>query len=51
MGIEEGQFLTKVEVVSEYVLKAGPTVFSPRVPSPDELTQLFLAAFHGDLLA
>ncbi len=51
MGIEEGQFLKKVEVVSEYVLKAGPTVFSPRVPSPDELTQLFLAAFHGDLSA
>ncbi len=51
MGIDEGQFLKKVEVVSEYVLKAGPTVFSPRVPSPDELRQLFLAAFHGDLSA
>ncbi len=49
LGIEEGPFLEKVELVSEYALKAGPTLFSPRVPSADELKQLYLAAFRGDL--
>jgi alcohol dehydrogenase class IV len=48
-GIEEGPFCEKIELVSEYALKAGPTVFSPKVPSRGELRQIYLDAFHGRL--
>jgi alcohol dehydrogenase class IV len=50
-GIEEGPFSEKIELVSEYALKAGPTIFSPKVPSRDELRQIYLDAFHGRLPA
>jgi alcohol dehydrogenase class IV len=49
LGIEEDQYIEKIALVSEYALKAGPTVFSPKVPSPDELKQLYLNAYHGVL--
>jgi alcohol dehydrogenase class IV len=49
MGIGESQFAENVELVSEYVLKAGPTIFSPKVPSQDELKQLYFHTFHGDI--
>jgi alcohol dehydrogenase class IV len=47
LGIEASQFEEKIELVREYVLKAGPTVFSPRVPSPEELRELYRQAFRG----
>lgn len=49
MGIEAHEFEKTVGLVQEYALKAGPTVFSPRVPSPDELNELYLRAFRGQL--
>lgn len=47
MGIDEARYLEGVDRVSEYALKAGPTVFNPRVPSADELRQLYLSAYRG----
>lgn len=51
MGIDEARYLEGVDRVSEYALKAGPTVFNPRVPSADELRQLYVAAYRGDGMA
>lgn len=49
LGIEEGLFSEKIELVMEYALKAGPTIFSAKVPSRDELRKIYLGAFHGRL--
>ena len=50
LGIEKSKFTDRVGLVSENALQAGPTVFSPRVPSQEELEQLYLQAYRGDLL-
>lgn len=47
LGIEKSQFEAKMDLVREYVLKAGPTIFSPRVPSQEELRELYMQAFNG----
>lgn len=50
LGIDENQYNEKIGLVSDYALRAGPTLFSPKVPSQDELRQLYLNAYHGLLL-
>ncbi|MFQ5610582.1 MAG: iron-containing alcohol dehydrogenase [Anaerolineae bacterium] len=47
LGIGRDQFKAQIAAVSEAALKAGPTVFSPRVPTAEELEQLYWQAYGG----
>ncbi|MBW8012048.1 MAG: iron-containing alcohol dehydrogenase [Chloroflexi bacterium] len=49
LGINEQEYIDHIDQVSENALKAGPTIFSPRVPSAGELREIYVNAYHGKL--
>ncbi|WP_018085018.1 iron-containing alcohol dehydrogenase [Desulfurispora thermophila] len=47
-GIEEDDFMKKVDMLAQNAMKDGSTPANPRVPTVEEIKKIFLCAYHGN---
>ncbi|HHW45154.1 MAG TPA: iron-containing alcohol dehydrogenase [Desulfotomaculum sp.] len=47
-GIDEQDFLNKVDMLAQNAMKDGSTPANPRVPTVEEIKKIFLCAYYGN---